>query len=408
MQTQNIARAAGAQARLVEVKRRYAWQARQQRQSGRAEKPDKATLITKIRLRELERLFMIRYGRFLPDDDAGRDDLTLVAHHIVWLRGEVVEHIVAWARAWAPWMPPEEAERIAEQVAAEPRKWTADALAWLLRLTAAERAMLKITTIGAFDMDKAERAEQRKIKRRAAEKERRARKAKAAGRAPGENGRPIKTRGQQGNTIAGLGFSANGKAARGASPTGTDQAAFQKNQTTAPPVEGLVWFYGESRQAVPPSPDPRADQPKVSIPSEPPPEVIAKAMDIAGAYAANHEAALGQFEVRRLLRRWWPQFVKEAVRLRKTYGGRADDWKVQWVMGFQTALESEAKAKGLHKRQRRAFLQRMGRRPDEGNRPPILESPAWLAAKWRDAQNARVKACHERTAQMRAARLAGR
>ncbi len=32
-----------------------------------------------VRLRELERLFASRYGAILPDDDAGREDLTRAA-----------------------------------------------------------------------------------------------------------------------------------------------------------------------------------------------------------------------------------------------------------------------------------------------------------------------------------------
>ena len=187
-------------ARHAEVARRYAWQAQEQRKNGSATKPDKARLTTLIRLRELERVFRLRYGRCLPDDDAGREDLTLVAHHIAHLRGEVVEHILGWARRWAPWMPDAEATALAESVTADRRKFTADQLAWALGLSMAERTALKITTIGAFDLGKAERAELRKAKRRAADKERRARKARAAGRIPGTKGRPQKKRGQQGNT----------------------------------------------------------------------------------------------------------------------------------------------------------------------------------------------------------------
>jgi hypothetical protein len=110
-----------------------------------------------VRLRELERVFQSRYGRFLPYDDAGMDDLVLATHHIAFLRGDVIAHIVGWARAWAPWLAQEKAKQLAQDVAAESRKFTADALAWRLRLSMAERTALKITTIGAFDVSKAER-----------------------------------------------------------------------------------------------------------------------------------------------------------------------------------------------------------------------------------------------------------
>jgi hypothetical protein len=35
----------------------------------------------KAALRELERLYASRWGHFLLDDDAGRDDFKIVAHH---------------------------------------------------------------------------------------------------------------------------------------------------------------------------------------------------------------------------------------------------------------------------------------------------------------------------------------
>jgi hypothetical protein len=183
LHTKNTPRAASAQeqadphrndiAKHGEVARRYAWQARQRRRT----KSDPARLITLIRLRELERIYLSRYGRFLSDDDAGRDDFALAAHHIAYLGGDVVAHIIAWIRAWAPWMTLAEATALAESVAAKPAKFTADVLAWRLPLSMAERTALKITTIGAFDVSKAERAELRKERQREAARARRARRS---------------------------------------------------------------------------------------------------------------------------------------------------------------------------------------------------------------------------------------
>jgi hypothetical protein len=51
-----------------------------------------------VRLRELERIFSSRYGATHPDDDAGRDDLFLAAHHIREVGGDFVK----WAPLWAP------------------------------------------------------------------------------------------------------------------------------------------------------------------------------------------------------------------------------------------------------------------------------------------------------------------
>jgi hypothetical protein len=84
-------------------------------------------------------------------------------------------------------LPEDKARQLADRVAAEPRKFTADALAWRLRLSMAERTALKITTVGAFDLSKAERAEERKRKDREAKRARR-----AAARTGRPRGRPKK------------------------------------------------------------------------------------------------------------------------------------------------------------------------------------------------------------------------
>jgi hypothetical protein len=174
-------------ARLAEVARRYAWQARQKRKVGQSKIAARARLITLIRLRELERLYVSRWGRFLPDDDAGRDDFVIAAHHIVHLGDDANDHIVAWARMWCPWMAVEEAAAIAAEAIARPVKWTADTLGWRLGLTDAERTALKITTIGGIDVSKTQRLERRKERRRAADRARRAKRSSGKPR-----GRPKK------------------------------------------------------------------------------------------------------------------------------------------------------------------------------------------------------------------------
>jgi hypothetical protein len=156
-------------AKLNEIARRYAWKARQGR-----DPTSRQHLLTRVRLREIERLCRYRWGWTLPDDDSGRDDFVIAAHHIAHLRGDVREHIIAWAGVWCPWMTAVEATAIAAEVMAEPIKWKADNLGWRLRLTDAERTMLKITTIGAVDCGANERVERRKAKRRAANRARRA------------------------------------------------------------------------------------------------------------------------------------------------------------------------------------------------------------------------------------------
>lgn len=158
-----------------EVARRYAWVT-----SGETREPAPAAgetggnrLITLIRIRELERVFSARYGAELPDDDAGRDDLKIAAHHIVHLGPDAERHIIAWAALWCPWLSRPEATALAVRTIANPIKFTADVLAWRLRLTAAERNQLAITTIGAVDQNKEQRAEAQKQRRREAERTRR-------------------------------------------------------------------------------------------------------------------------------------------------------------------------------------------------------------------------------------------
>lgn len=171
--------------RHAEIKRRYAWQARTK--NTESKKPDRNRLITLVRMHELERVFQHRYGRFLPDDDSGVDDFTLMAHHIAQLPGSALPRIVAWARAWAPWMSPTQAAEIAHRVMENPLRFTADVLAWRLRLSMVDRTHLRITTIGAFDLSKAERQEDRKRKKREAERIRRAKNSSGRPR-----GRPRK------------------------------------------------------------------------------------------------------------------------------------------------------------------------------------------------------------------------
>lgn len=155
------------------IRRLYAWDVA--RREGREGKTDKAHLIALIRLREIERLLQRRHGcALLPDDDDGRDSLELVAHHIAHLHGEVEAHIVAWAANWCPWLPQDEAEAVAQRVAAQPLKFKAATLAWRLRLTEIERAELSITTIRPYGVSDADMAERRRRRDRQYQARRRA------------------------------------------------------------------------------------------------------------------------------------------------------------------------------------------------------------------------------------------
>lgn len=114
-----------------------------------------------LRLNDLAKLFRGRYGHILPDDDAGRDDMLVAIHHLACLPHpqKPIEH---WLEIWAPWLTIAERKLIVEPALACPMRWKADALAWRLRLTAADRATLGITTIGAIDENRSARKKRRK------------------------------------------------------------------------------------------------------------------------------------------------------------------------------------------------------------------------------------------------------
>jgi len=115
-----------------------------------------------IRIAELCRLFTRRYGPQLPDDDAGRCDLEIAAHHLSQLSGDPRKRIMPWIREWAPWATIEEIDALLAAAIVKPKHWKADQLAWRLRLIDQDRTTLEIKTIGAVDMSKSERTKRRK------------------------------------------------------------------------------------------------------------------------------------------------------------------------------------------------------------------------------------------------------
>lgn len=118
-----------------------------------------------LRLHDLAKLFRGRYGHLLPDDDAGRDDLFVAVNHLACLPHpqKPIEH---WIELWAPWLTVKERKAIVGDALACPMRWKADALAWRMRLTAADRHALGITTIGAIDENKSARKKRRKAQAR--------------------------------------------------------------------------------------------------------------------------------------------------------------------------------------------------------------------------------------------------
>ena len=154
-----------ADARQADIARRYD-----------AKKRDRPPVsIAALRISDLRRLFASRYGRILPDDDSGRDDAQIMAHHIARRAGDHRKLITAWLSLWAPWMPAAEVTSVITTVTTNPIRWRADKLAARLNLTEAERRLLRITTIGAVDMSKQERKQARRLRQRQRDRARRRR-----------------------------------------------------------------------------------------------------------------------------------------------------------------------------------------------------------------------------------------
>lgn len=135
--------------------------------------------IVALRLKDLAAVFRARYGVTLPDDDAGRDDAELAAHHLAGLE-HPTGRIRQWLELWAPWMSIGEQKQIITSAIVNKRHWSADQLAWRLRLTAADREALGVTTIGAIDRGKGARTKRRKER----ERQRKANQRRAAGIKP--------------------------------------------------------------------------------------------------------------------------------------------------------------------------------------------------------------------------------
>jgi hypothetical protein len=132
-----------------------------------------------LRLNDLARLFRSRYGIVLPDDDSGRDDAEIAINHMANL-ARPRRHIANWIGIWAPWMPAGELQDMVGMALANPHYWNADQLAWRLKVTAEERTMLGITTIGAIDENKAARTK----RRRKLDRERKAKARRSKGSKP--------------------------------------------------------------------------------------------------------------------------------------------------------------------------------------------------------------------------------
>jgi hypothetical protein len=137
--------------------------------------------MAKTRIQEIERYLYHRYGHFVPNDDAGRHDLMILANHLAQNPVDPRRKILAAFCVWAPWMGLAEREALADMVLERPRKYKAPTLGRLFRLTRGEQIGLNIETIRPFDKTDGDMEE---------EARRRDREYQAGKRAVNRSGRP--------------------------------------------------------------------------------------------------------------------------------------------------------------------------------------------------------------------------
>jgi hypothetical protein len=125
-----------------------------------------------LRKHQLEMFFIYRHGsRQLPDDDAGRDYLRVMADHLM-LLGE--NYVFWWAARCAPWASHSEMNELIIKCGSG-RYWPRQALARELQVDSETRFQLKIWSFGAVDKTLAELAADRAERKAATEAERRRR-----------------------------------------------------------------------------------------------------------------------------------------------------------------------------------------------------------------------------------------
>jgi hypothetical protein len=122
--------------------------------------------IRHLRRKELQRLLYFRWGPILPDDDAGADDAAIMCHSIALLPGDAGHHMAMYLQVSAPWMPERARAAMITDAMAKPLRFRADTLGARLGLREVERARLRIRTIGATDLTKAEREARRREDKR--------------------------------------------------------------------------------------------------------------------------------------------------------------------------------------------------------------------------------------------------
>lgn len=126
--------------------------------------------LSTLRMREIEAVIRARHGQFLPETD---DAYIYVEAAALALNGQDIK---AWCRYIAPWFSPDDANSIAARFSDRKYMQSADACAALLHVTDSERRELRLKTIGACDLSRADRLKLAKQRKRDRDKARSAQK----------------------------------------------------------------------------------------------------------------------------------------------------------------------------------------------------------------------------------------
>jgi hypothetical protein len=150
--------------------------------------------LTTRRLRELERIISLKFPNGILPTSRQADVYLLQAAKLLRRNlharkglptlAEVLDRLAIWAERWAHFTSAEHLRQIADQALRQSKIERADELGKLLALTFKERKYLKITTIGACDVTKAQRARRRKQQKRERDRERAARRRRTQGIMP--------------------------------------------------------------------------------------------------------------------------------------------------------------------------------------------------------------------------------
>jgi hypothetical protein len=157
-------------ARHHEIKRRYEHHTKVSKRSRS---------MAAIRLAELMRWLDDANGKGVElDPDAQSETIARIfVHHFVVL-ADGNRRASDWLATYCPWVERRSREAMISEANHCPLKWSADKLAWKIRLTDTKRTELKIRTIGAIDCNADQRKERRKTEH--AERQRRLRASKRA------------------------------------------------------------------------------------------------------------------------------------------------------------------------------------------------------------------------------------